>query len=525
VKPSAFISEPRKVDLAMRPVVQVSLGCHALGMTLPHPCPADPKTMISGAKKRYLTATPTPQRELLDGVRNFARKYVRTNYVPLSPLSDVSVVRWLSKTQYPLWRKQELTLVWDKMGPYRVEKWFECKSFQKDEPYVAYKHARAINSRSDEAKILFGPIFKLIEHSVFKDKSFIKHIPVANRPQYITERLYRAGGKYVATDYTAFESLFTAEIMRAVEFELYSWMVRDLPSGPEFMEMCDSVLAGRNVCRFKNFYTEVDGVRMSGEMCTSLGNGFSNLMFMLYMCERAGCTNVSGVVEGDDGLFSMNGKPPTEADFRDLGLFIKAETHDSLTEASFCGIIFDLEDGVNVTDPRVEWASFGWTTRRYARARRSKLMTLLRCKSLSLAHQYPGCPIIQALADYGLRVTRSYDVRAMMSSKGISMWEREQLIAAIKDEKKIRERLKSRPEPPLNSRFLVERKFGITVEAQRRVESYLDSLMSVHPLSSPDMLASADPTWCHYDLFYVSTESRLSPTLERPALIWNTVQR
>ncbi len=80
---------------------------------------------------------------------------------------------------------------------------------------------------------------------------------------------------------------------------------------------------------------------MSGEMNTSLGNGFSNLMFMLYACEIQGI-ECDGIVEGDDGAFALSLKPGQKFDesiFAEMGLTIKLEKHTDLMSMSFCGIL------------------------------------------------------------------------------------------------------------------------------------------------------------------------------------------
>jgi len=349
----------------------------------------------------------------------------------------------------------------------------------KDETYPEYKHARGINSRTDVFKCRVGPIFKAIESVVYSHPSFIKHVPVSKRPSYIKDKLYALGRKYFATDYTAFEALFVKEVMECVEFELYDWMTFDLPSHEEFMRTCREDLAGLNHCEFKWFWVELQATRMSGEMCTSLGNGFANLMFMLFLCQEVGSTFVDGVVEGDDGLFVISGPAPSKADFESIGLIIKLEVHDQLSNASFCGIIFDETDCINVRDPRRVLTTFGWTSARYAKARTSKLRILLRAKSLSLAYQYPGCPIIQALAHYGLRMTEGVTawqlIRAACAA-GVNEYQRDVLRQAI--------RAGNPCQYPtgIRTRLLVERMFNITVEAQIRYEAYLEGLSEIQPL-------------------------------------------
>jgi len=518
IKEGSKISEPRVVDLNRRPVVNRSLGCHLKGYACPHPDPHDPLTTAAGVRKRFAFAPPKPKRELIRKLRKFVRSWLRKNLKPLPPESDTSIEHWLENTNYPAWRKAELLETWKNITNIRdpTKKYLKVKSFMKDEVYPEYKHARAINSRHDAFKCYVGPIFKLIEHEVYKNQHFIKHIPVADRPKYIMEKLFRPNATYVATDYTAFESLFTAELMEACEFELYDYMTTHLPQHDDFMGLCRDVLMGRNVCEFKHFVVEVPATRMSGEMCTSLGNGFSNLMFMLFMCDLVGCTDVEGVVEGDDGLFVMNGTPPSVQDFEELGLVIKLEVHRDLNTASFCGIIFDTEDKVNITDPRDVLATFGWCSARYTLARTQIRKALLRCKSLSYAYQYPGCPIIQSLAQYGLRMTRSIDIRRILEKdRTMSMWEREQLLEAV-----AKVGYGNVPFVPvkINTRLLVEQQFGITIEHQIMVEKYLDNLGSLEPLDSELLAMYLPMSWGHFYDTYVLPLDKANP--DNPSRVW-----
>lgn len=517
-----FRINPEQPDLDKRTPVQISLGCHAQGVSQPHPDPDDPATMLGGVLKRFARKPPKPAPGELDKIRRFVREWCRANLSPLSAETDLSFETWLASTNYPLWRKLELRAVWEEISLRAREKRDSfVKSFMKDETYPAFKHARGINARVDAMKVKLGPIFKAIENVVYKYKAFIKHIPVAERPRYIYELLYREGATYIATDFESFEALFTEEIMNAIEFELYDYMTQYVPDHREFMEIVREVLGGKNKCLYKAFVVWLRATRMSGEMCTSLGNGFSNLMLFLYVSHKVGFLDPEIAVEGDDGVASGHGQPPTAEDYRQLGMVIKLEVHQDLSEASFCGLIFDPEDLVNVTDPLDVLATFGWTSQRYARSRKSKLLALLRCKSLSLAHQYPGCPIISALAQYGLRMTRGYDVRYFIAeSPAFNWWERNQLIAALSDEKKI-----GVVPPPIRTRLLVERKFGIPVETQLMWERYLDDLKTISPLDLPNLSEYVPPDWILYYLDYSQERSRLDVNLFRPGQFWPIVNR
>jgi hypothetical protein len=361
-------------------------------------------------------------------------------------------------------------------------------------------------------KLAFGPAFKAIEQRLFKRPEFIKYIPVRDRPSYIMDLCFAEGGSYVATDYTAFESLFTADIMNAVEFQLYRHMLQGHPSGASTLRLMEKVLMGRNHCCFKNFRVDVDATRMSGEMCTSLGNGFSNLMFMLFACHKFNSRCV-GVVEGDDGLFRVDGPLPTTEFFSELGLKIKLEVHSSLSEASFCGIIFDEEERINVTDPVSELVNFGWSNAKYAGASPNKLLQLLRCKSISLAYQYPGCPVLWKLADVGMFLTRSQDIRSLVESRLFDSWNRNTLREAMGTH--------SVMPPGPRTRELVARLYGLSVERQLMIEAELETLKrtGVRPLSPHYLEDLVDQSNREYAERYVVT---LLPKdrLHQPGLVW-----
>lgn len=414
---------------------------------------------------------------------------------------DLDGDSWLSQINHPQWRKDELKICLDSLLECPLnEDDYENKMHQKDETYVRLKHARAINSRSDRFKVYSGPFFKQVEKIVYEHPAFIKHVPVKDRPKFIRDRLFASGGVYISTDYEAFESLFTKELMQIVEFCLYRHMAKNLPNRDDLIHHIESALGGTNVCKNKFFSVTVPATRMSGDMCTSLGNGITNLVameFVLWLLDSRGI----GVVEGDDGLFRVDGPIPTDEHFRAIGLRIKIEVHNDLCSASFCGLIFDEIDLVNIVDPAKVLARFGWISAKYRCSKNSTKLKLLRCKALSLAYQYPGCPIIGELARYGLRVTRSIDVRGFVSqSRNLGSYERDLLSKAL---------LADVPysEPTMRTRILMENVFGITLELQRKIEGYLQGLTDLVELDIPlaDMFMPA--VWYEYYNDYVVVQN------------------
>jgi hypothetical protein len=510
VKESTQITRFVLTDQNLRWPSYVSAGCHLDGAALPSPDIRDSPTLLAGVFKRFCFEPPTPEPGLLEELKDFVQDWLLTNLIPLAPDTDVSFETWLEGTSYTETRRAELKLLWESSGGQLRPKDANVKMFMKAESYTDYKHARAINSRSDLFKIKVGPIFSAIEKSLFKLKWFIKKIPVADRPAFILERLFKHGSVYLATDFTSFESLFTKEIMEAVEFQLYRHATSALPNGQEFMELVETVLGGENTVINKNISMKVKATRMSGEMCTSLGNGFSNLMFMLFLCHKLG-SEVVGVVEGDDGLFRVTGAHPTSDDFRKLGLVIKLEVHETLNTASFCGQVFDLVDMSVVTDPKVVLAAFGWVDGRYVNASASMHKSLLRAKAWSFGYQYPATPIISAMSRAYLRLTRSYDHRRVLKDERLNGWEREYYQEAF-----------DAGRPELNrpvgdaTRLLMETLYGVSVSTQKAYEAYFDSLGSLEPIPK---WFDVPGSWTDYANSYVY-EQRYDFLVNRPVDGW-----
>jgi len=422
---------------------------------------------------------------------------------PLSVTEDVTFETWIENTPYTLARKDELRRIFYDSGlDYYMtveEKFLFVKSFVKDETYPTYKHARAINSRSDIFKCLVGPIFQKISDQLFKTPWFIKKIPINERPQYILDMLYRTGHYYFISDYTSFEAHFTREMMEDCEMQLADYMTKDLPQHSWFMDLLTRAKCGTNSINFKNWGCEIEAKRMSGEMDTSLSNGFSNLMFMLYMCEQAGLKDVRGVIEGDDGLFVFKGDPSklNNKVFADFGLSIKMERVENLNHASFCGMIFDLDERTNVTDPISELVSFGWTTGRYAKSKPGVHKCLIRAKALSLAYQYPACPILTTLAYKMAELTAGYDSMAFVESQGSAAYCLYE-IEMIRKSHDYFDKNNLKREPGPKTRLLVQEMYGLLVEDQIAIENYISNLTRLEPIDHPAIGKYLASDWIDY---------------------------
>lgn len=332
--------------------------------------------------------------------------FVRKHFTPIPADADVSVRRWLENcNSYTQTRKNELLSLWERNACALRREHARVKLFTKTETYPSFKHARGINSRDDMFKCFSGPYFKLIEEEVYRHPAFIKHVPVRERPAYILQMLGKYPGPFAETDYSQFESHFVPEVLESIEFELYRYMLGNFPT---VFNKVRQVLAGENVCESRWFRIRVQGRRMSGEMCTSLGNGFSNLVLSHFVAAELGGV-VEGVVEGDDGLFHFSRRPDA-SDYERVGFRIKMKWHDDLLRTSFCGLVMS-RDLSTMTDPRKVLINFGWTHSPLMLAGKKVRMGLLRAKALSLAYEHPRCPILHTLALKGLAITEGFTAR------------------------------------------------------------------------------------------------------------------
>jgi hypothetical protein len=396
---------------------------------------------------RLLRELPQPSDASLERFAVFVEDWVKT-HVPVA--RHISFEEWLASTSYNEARKDELRRAYADLrgGPPTERQCSHVDSFVKTESYPELKNARMINSRSDAFKVFSGPLFKAIEEELYQLPQFIKHVPVPERPSVIMS-LRRVGYKVFATDFTAFESHFTPRFLTVCECVLYrhclSWC-RDVDV------LCDTI-CGLNRTRTRSgVRVNVRGRRMSGDMCTSLGNGFTNLMLALYIAHSKG-GSLDGVVEGDDGLFVTNIELDS-SDYAALGFTIKIERVLDPCEASFCGMIFS-ESGEIVRDPRKFLQTFGWTSS-FVNGGEALMLELLRAKALSAVYETPQCPIVGAMARTALKKTRG--VRPRFVEDGYH--------ACPRDEQDLPD---FAPSP--DTRVLFSVKYGVSVETQLLVEA------------------------------------------------------
>ncbi len=460
-----------------RSTLAYSLGMHLEGFAPLGPDIRDAKNIVRGATHRFCREVPKSKYDRQ--IRNFVRLWLRKNMQPLSVEADFSLETWLSETKYPAWRKEELR------NCEEPSNMFKNKSFIKSEFYPSPKHARWINSRTDFFKKITGPYFHAIEKEIFKREEFIKTVPVMDRSQYIFDKLYSPGASYLETDYTSFEASIVPSFQKICEFQLYSYMLRNCPNQREILDLIKKGLGSIQKCHMRHangkaFASTV--ARMSGDMCTSLGNGFTNLMLIKFMAHIHNWKECDCVIEGDDGLVRINGRLPDENFFSDIGFIIKKNINSDLGNAGFCQISYAGQNYSNLVDPIKNIVHFGWSMSRLATGNRDLLRQLLLAKAFSLICETQHTPIISKLALKTIEILKGTEIRKDLFTYDPEQWWMEQVL----DFNRVEECMRlARQGPSDEQRQFVADKWCVSVPDQLEAEKYIEKISDVQPLDIP----------------------------------------
>lgn len=440
--------------------------------------------------------------------KRFVELWLRRNVKPLEVDEVLDFEQWIKNTPYTESRKIQLREVYEKCGHAPSLKDLKtAKCFIKDECYPEFKFPRGIYSRSDAAKCHFGPLVASISSKIFDLKWFIKTVPVNDRPMAIYNELYAPGAQYIFTDYTSFEAHFRKEIMDCCENVLFKYMCTKTPSVWPVLNQMFEAKTGLNKLVFKTFNACLEACRLSGEMDTSLSNGFTNLMCFLYVCFLKGINpdKIRGFVEGDDGIFRIpfGHSMPTAEDFYLLGFTIKIGITDKLERASFCGQIYDVEDLAVVTDIREQVCRLGWTNKRYVGANESTLKQLLRARGFSLVYQYGRCPILGTLGRKILELTHGVTIRQSIIDSH-NQYEKAELLEALSGYDKLPSCVVG-----LQTRILVEQEYCISISEQLDIEAKINKMDCIGPL--PFQFQEIPKVWTDYYETYSVSDAKNVP--------------
>lgn len=416
----------------------------------------DPRMQEAAYIKRLLRDVPDPDPKKLKALATYVDWFLK-EYVPVAKVGTYEA--WRDGLKFPQARIDELNeaneLNRGGRPPRSIAR--KVQSFCKTEFYTAYKFARTINSRCDRFKAYSGRFFKAVDEVLYPltiggFHCFAKHLTRQELGAEICA--LRGRGKYTySNDFTAYESHFVATVMNICECALYRHCLQLFPDDAEYI--C-GVLTGVNKMHMRGgTRAEVKARRMSGDMCTSLGNGFTNLVLAHFLAHEQG-KEIVGPVEGDDGLFSTDAHLTPER-YAELGFTIKITLVDDPRKASFCGMLFS-EDGEIIKNPVKFMVGMSWT-HSFINAGDAIMAQLLRAKALSSVYETPQCPILGALSRAALKVTRGVKPRFVPDGYH----------KLPPDEMPI-----PKFEPKYSTRSLFADEFGVSIDEQIRLETLIE---------------------------------------------------
>lgn len=429
------------------------------------PCSTDPAFCVTTSKnnwrrgiiKRCAHAENPANQKLLREFYRFVHGIIKKIPI-LQPDQDFFQLRedWLLNSNYSAKRREFLRKSGLKVmnGEVTKSRLYSCKSFIKREFYCELKEPRIINSRSDFFKAVAGPYIHAIEKLVY-DEHFIKHM----HPDEVAQKMSDLAIGYdlfYETDYSSFEGSFTLDFQKHVELALFKHCLANYPEAVSIIEGAYS----RNHLQYQDVACSFEGSRMSGDMWTSLANGFSNYCICQFMMYKSGSRG-NFLVEGDDGYIACT-RPIDFNIAAQLGFKLKVEPKHNHRDISFCSL--HVSDGRIIPDVRRTLNHYGMCCQLkianiyQGKSKRSqrRFKQFKKSKALSLLAVGRGVPIIQELA---LHILRLHKVKT--DQRYIDWWER-----TFFDLKNLK------PEPvTIETRRYVAHEFNIPVDLQLEIET------------------------------------------------------
>jgi hypothetical protein len=393
-------------------------------------------------------------------LRHF-RAFVHAELKKMPKLRDImSLADWLACSNYSLHHQTDMLSQWEQERMRDVNNDdFVARAFIKAESYGEYKQPRIISGRGNITKLVFGPFVKSCELLVYHHfhENFVKNFPVQGRPELLMNIF--GDLEVLETDYTSFESSIRAPIMNVCEWALFKHLHASM--GQKYVRF----LKLRSSLRFKNKLRKVkfagmEPYRFSGDLHTSLGNGFTNLMLMKFACHSGGAS-FRGLVEGDDGLFVFDPRIDLSK-ITALGFKLKLKRCPKFTVASFCGIVCSADS--LILDPIQTLLKLFVSFSHLAKLP-GKRLGLLKSKAMSLLALAPRAPVVSRVASQILselsNVIPVYDVID-------ARWEFKSRLVSLNDL-----RFACCSEVSAESREVCEAVFGVSVANQCLLEQYV----------------------------------------------------
>lgn len=411
--------------------------------------------------------------------------FVKNVFIPhfISPKAQFfkrfTKLEWLATRDLTVAEKEQYLRIILAELPLTERQTKEILMFIKLEFYAEEEKApRAVMPRCLEFRIEWGWLIYSLEQVIYICAFFVKHVPFADRAKFL-KRIF-AIGKVLANDFSSFESSTDAWVMWNVLFPIYS-----AASGGQLDEEIRAYLRALSQevsFLYRGTKMRGSGLRTSGDMDTSLGNGIFNavmICFYYYRCDMP--LDTEFVVEGDDSLFRKGRKDPTQH-FQRIGLTSKVEEHSSIEDASFCRVY--CGSGVPITDAVLALCKLGWSNTLYLRARRAKLQGLLLAKCMSYVAQYNGCPIVSPICWSMIKKLTGREIQAI---KPHDWWQREKFKQFD---------MTTELEPSFTDRKEYHRVFGLAPETQLQIEYEAQTWETDQDyIFSPTLLKMTPESW------------------------------
>lgn len=368
-----------------------------------------------------------------------------------------SVDEWLEHSNYSAKRKMQLLRTLDKP---KVS--YLVKTFIKKEAYPEIKPPRTINSRDDAFKVLVGPFTHQVEKDVFGSKFSLKGKTLTQQTKIFYDRL-RGKRTFISTDYSRWESSVSPTLVDQLEMRFFRKYKN--PYTWDFFSWLRSNIIDNNLVSRGSGKVKLNGIRMSGDMHTSLMNTYINMNLTNYICDRLGVT-WDGFFEGDDGFIGLDLFVENEDQFaaafsdiaKDLGFDLKIDISHNIESLPFLSRHY-ISETVAFREPLKAICHAQWSFSLHTHDPRE----IIRARGYGLALENQKTPILVSLGNYFLRNAGAG--KLFFSDPWFkSYYNLPDVISQVQFSNEI--------EP--EHRVIFQRLFQISVDEQIMVEKYLD---------------------------------------------------
>ncbi len=452
-----------------------SVGPVPFGAAPFHADCSDPETVFTGCQHRQAAKVPNMSRAVRRKLRAFTHTYLRKHLRPLR-ISDVpDFDSWLkNSTQYTEEQKKVLAAAREESEKYPYGKlpkrYRKGKCFPKREKHQEPKCSRGICGRHPVVRSRYGPIFHAIEEAIYALPFFVKGLTPQQRIKVLADELSRSG-VLLDNDFSCFEGSFSVALMSAVEKVVIDYLLAAFPKQLRkeiWLDMKTSVF------RYKHFTVTVDGKRKSGDAWTSVFNGFTNAILIMFAAAESGLrpTDLVFKVEGDDSSILLLVRKRFEFSriVLDAGFLAKEVWYDHISDGNFCQLTFDPDSLVLIKDAAKVIVSFPWLLGQHLDVTEEHADMLYRAKAMSLASECGSTPILSVFAGTVLRRTSRVEMDWQFVTKHTPYYMRSKI--------EYSDRVS---EPPLSARVAYSGRYGISVDEQLVIEDCIRKTGTVTP--------------------------------------------